>query len=79
MRALIFAGILFLCASSESFCGEIISSGVEKKEKVYYIKIKLRVDAEKEKVLEIFSDPEKLKKSRTILRKAGLLKDMKAV
>lgn len=86
MRTLIFAVVLFLCVPLESFCGEIISTGVEKKGEVYYIRIEIRVDAEKEKVLEIFSDPEKLKKttryfkkSRVVEKYEGGLKTLKVI
>lgn len=76
MKNLVFAAVFALCVPS-AFCGEIISSGVEKKEGIYYMRIEMSVDAGKEKVLQIFSDPKELKKTSRFLKESKILEKYK--
>lgn len=57
----------------KAFCGEVISSKVEIADEIYRLEIEIKVDAKKEKVMEIFNDPGRLKNLSVFIKEVEIV------
>lgn len=76
MRVLIASLAIFLLFPFGAFCGEIISSGVEIKDGIYFLNLKIRVDIKKDRAMEIFNDSEKLKSLSHVIKKVVIVEKL---